>query len=107
MKLESIGTMFLNLEIENINEVQKAIDNVKEALDKLNNLGINFNINNCKQAKQVGKIETIYEIDPGHTISEARNIAYKNGYTYINFNECIYKIFDGGLEKVGEFKKYW
>lgn len=33
MKLESIGTMFLNLEIENINEVQNAIDNVKKSTE--------------------------------------------------------------------------
>ena len=54
MKLESIGTMFLNLEIENIDEIQKAIDKVKESLFELNNLGINYNINVCKQPRQVG-----------------------------------------------------
>ena len=53
MKLESIGTMFLNLEIENIDEIQKAIDKVKESLFELNNLGINYNINVCKQPRQV------------------------------------------------------
>ncbi|HGD4749272.1 TPA: hypothetical protein ACIPGI_002054 [Streptococcus agalactiae] len=107
MKLESIGTMFLNLEIENINEVQNAIDNVKKALNELNNLGINFNINNCKQPKQVGNVKTIYKIDPGYTITEARKIAFRNGYNYLNFNGNIYEVFENGLEKVGRLEKYW
>ncbi|HEN4675862.1 TPA: hypothetical protein U5097_002046 [Streptococcus agalactiae] len=107
MKLETIGTMFLNLEIENIEEVQKAIDNVKTAIDELNNLGIDININNCKRPKQVGKVETIYEIDPGRTITEARKIAFRNGYEFLKFNDYIYRVFEEGLEKVGKFEKYF
>ena len=107
MKLESIGTMFLNLEIENIDEIQKAIDKVKESLFELNNLGINYNINDCKQPKQVGNVETIYEIDPGYSITEAGKTAFRNGCTYLSFNGGIYKVFEEGLEKVGKFEKYW